>query len=59
MVNQGEEIWTSANKTNEMLTEYLRKRRVYVNYAQINDFGGPDVLAVRIGSQAWIWKECG
>jgi len=34
------------NKINEILTVYLRKRRIYIHKKQTHDFGGTEVLGV-------------
>jgi len=57
MAIRGEEIRISSNKINEILTAYLRKRQVYKCWAQINDFGGLEVLAVKLVSTLAIGKE--
>jgi len=68
MVNRGEEIWTSRNKTNEILTVYLRKRQTSMHQRRINkymkrihDFCGPEALTVKLESIFTVWKgkECG
>jgi len=39
-------MWTSGNKTNELLTVYLSKSQIYVRSTWINDFGSLE-LAVQ------------
>jgi len=42
----------SRNKTNEILTVYLRKRRAYIHLTQIVEFSGPAALMDRFGDLA-------
>jgi len=44
----------SRNKTNEIQGVYFRKRKVFINIStQINDFGGLEIQAVRIGGSLY------
>jgi len=47
----------SGNKTNEILTVYLRKKRVYLHLMRVREFGSPEGFAVKLttGNR----KECG
>jgi len=41
---RGEEIWTSRNKTNVILTDYLMKIRVCLFSTRINHFGSREIV---------------
>jgi len=55
----------SKNKTYEILTVYLRKRKVYIHLSWTCEFSGLEVLAGKDGSQVLHQyllvdlKECG
>jgi len=53
MVNRDDEIERQEKKTNEILTVYLRNRKVYKHSAWIREFGGPEVLAIGGGTQTY------
>jgi len=44
----------SRKKTNDILTVYLRKRKVHIQLTLLNDLGGLEVPAIRIGGQACL-----
>jgi len=65
MVNRGDEILTLRYQTNEIITDHMKKGRVFIHQTLINYFGRPEIQAVRICSQACFniyhseGKECG
>jgi len=40
--------WTLRNKTNNIRTVYLRKRRFYIHFLWILEFGGLEVLIIKL-----------
>jgi len=41
----------SRNKVNEIPSVYLRKKRVYMHLTRVCEFGGLEVLVVRVNGQ--------
>jgi len=42
------------NKTNQILTVYLKKTRVYLNLTKIHEFGGQEVLEVKLEIKIYL-----